>query len=285
MKDIKIIKSITNRDCDSISMYFKEIYKYQPLSSEEEIALASNKTKENLNKLVLHNLRFVITVAKQYQGQGLNLEDLINEGNIGLCKAANKYNPDKGVRFISYAVWWIRQSIIAAIYTNSRTIKSPTSFIVLLNRIKRTIADFISEFNREPSLEELSELLNLSEDKISDIISKSTNCVSLDSPNLDDNDSSTLVDIIENTDVKSPDEDLEKNMKLIRLKKVIYSLPERYSTVLIEHFGLFGVFPKSFDEIGKKMNLTGERVRQIKNDAINKLRQRYGKKLYELLSN
>lgn len=283
MKDIKIVKSITNRDCDSLTSYFREIYKYKPLTPEEELVLSREHSKESLDKLVLHNLRFVITVAKQYQGQGLSLEDLINEGNLGLIKAADKYDPERGFKFISYAVWWIRQSIIAAIYNDSRVIKSPTSFIVLYNKIKKTISEFSSEFNREPDISELAELLNMSEDKISEILNRYVNCTSLDNPISDSSETSTLVDVVENINASTPDLELEKISKSEQLKRIINSLSKRDSYIIKEYFGLFGSFPKTFEEIGKNMGLTGERVRQIKNFAIEKLKTRYGKQLYELL--
>lgn len=279
MKNIKIVKSITNKDCDSLSIYFKDIYKYKPLTQEEEIALAKEHTPQSLDKLIKHNLRFVITVAKQYQGQGLSLEDLIMEGNIGICKAAEKFDPDKGYKFISYAVWWIRQSIIAAIYTNSKTIKTPISFISLYQRLNKEMIDFYNKEGRQPSYSELSDKLDLPEEKISELMGRYSKCVSLDTPISDDSETSTLIDVVENKDSILPDNNIIEESKSKVLSGILNKLSKRESFIIKEHFGLFGAYPKSFEEIGKSIGLTGERVRQIKNTAIKKLKERYSSQL------
>lgn len=246
--------------------------------------LAKEHTTESLNKLVTHNLKFVVTVAKQYQGQGLTLEDLINEGNIGLMKAAERFDPDKGFKFISYAVWWIRQSIIAAIYSKGRSIRATVSYISTINKINKETSKFIEQHNREPSFEELSEILNIDEDKIIELKSRYSTITSLDTPVSNDTETSTLVDLIENEDIISPDDSISKSLNQERLKTILNSLPDREKTIIIEHFGLFGIYPKPFDEIGKKLGITGERVRQIKNNALKILKDKFGSELKTILS-
>lgn len=281
MKDIKIVKSITNRDCDSLSLFFKDIYKYSPLSPEEEKQLAREHTKESLNKLVTHNLKFVVTVAKQYQGQGLPLEDLISFGSIGMMKAAEKFNPDRGFKFISYAVWWIRQSIIEAIYLKSKVVRTTTTHITEYNKLTKTTAKFIEDNDRPPSDDELSELTNIPAKRINEILSKYNTFLSLDEPISEE--SSTYVDVIENENASRPDLDYNKKSNIEILHKIVNKLPLRERTIIIEHLGLKEGFGKSFDEVGKLLNLTGERTRQIYNLAIKKLRDRYGDILKQLI--
>lgn len=283
MKEIRIVKSITNRDCDSISLFFKDIYKYKPLSQEEEFELAKEHTQESLNKLVNHNLRFVITVAKQYQGQGLPLEDLISEGSLGLMKAAERFDPDRGFKFISYAVWWIRQSIVAAIYSKSKTIRSTTSFIASSNKLNKIVNDFIEKNGYEPSDEELSEILNISIDEIVKIRSRRTSVTSLDTPISEDSESSTLVDVVQNNWASSPETEIANELNLDVLKKVLNKLSDKEFLIIKEHYGLFDTFPKPFDEIGKKVGLTGERCRQIHNKTIKFLKDNYGDLLRNLI--
>lgn len=283
MKEIRVTKSITNRDCDSLSMFFKDIYKYKPLTQEEENFLAKEHSKESLQKLVNHNLRFVVTVAKQYQGQGLPLEDLIAEGSVGMLEAAERFDPDRGFKFISYAVWWIRQAIIAAIYSKGRTIRSTTSYIALNNKINKAVYDYVEKNGFGPSDEELSKILDISEEEIVKIRSRRTSTTSLDTPISEDSDTSTLVDVVENAWAGQPDEDLTNEINNEILERVLNKLPEKESIILREHYGLSGKFPKPFEEIGKKLGVTGERCRQIHNKTIKFLKDHYGDLLKNLM--
>lgn len=283
MKKIRIVRSITSKNSTSINKYFKDIYRLKPISSEEEIALAREHSPDSLNKLVESNLKFVVSVAKQYQGQGLSLEDLIQEGNLGLIVAAKKFDPDTGLKFISYAVWWIKQAILAAIYNKGQVIRSTCSYIAIMNKINKFIIEFINKKNREPSRKEISRKFNLDEDKLSKLMSYYIKCTSIDSPITNEDESRTLVDVIENPSVEIADDILDEKINHNILKNIIGKLNKKEQIILKQHFGLFGESCKSFEEIGKPLGLTGERVRQIKNTAISKLRKRYGDNLRQLL--
>lgn len=283
MKQIKITKSITNRDNLSLKLYFKDIYHYTPLTLEKEIEL-SHKIKEGdknaLNQLVQSNLRFVITVAKQYQGQGLSLADLINEGNVGLVKAAERYNGDKGYKFISYAVWWIRQSIIQAIYNTSRTIRFPVTQITKLTKINRAIERLGSEYGRTPTMSEISQELNLPEDKINEALIYNNSCSSIDVQLGDSENSATLGDMIPSY-IKT-DEELNKEAKSQEINLVLSRLTNREQDIVKMFFGI-GMQEFSLEEIGSKFGMTGERARQLKEQAIQKLKDKYTKELKEIL--
>lgn len=283
MKQIKITKSITNRDNLSLKLYFKDIYHYTPLTLEKEIEL-SHKIKDGdknaLNQLVQSNLRFVITVAKQYQGQGLSLADLINEGNVGLVKAAERYNGDKGYKFISYAVWWIRQAIIQAIYNTSRTIRFPVTQITKLTKINRTIERLGSEYGRTPTMSEISQELNLPEDKINEALIYNNSCSSIDVQLGDSENSATLGDMIPS--YTKTDEKLNKEAKSQEINLVLSRLTNREQDIVKMFFGI-GMQELSLEEIGSKFGMTGERARQLKEQAIQKLKDKYTKELKEIL--
>jgi RNA polymerase primary sigma factor len=282
MKQIKITKCITNRDNLSLKLYFKDIYHYTPLTLDKEIEL-SHKIKEGdrnaLNQLVQSNLRFVITVAKQYQGQGLSLIDLINEGNVGLVKAAERYNGDKGYKFISYAVWWIRQAIIQAIYNTSRTIRFPVTQITKLTKINRAIERLGSEYGRTPTMSEISQELNLPEDKINEALIYNNSCSSIDVQLGDSENSATLGDMIPS--YTKTDEELNKEAKSQEINLVLSRLTNREQDILKMFFGI-GMQELSLEEIGSKFGMTGERARQLKEQAIQKLRDKYSKELKEI---
>lgn len=283
MKQIKITKSITNRDNLSLKLYFKDIYHYTPLTLEKEIEL-SHKIKDGdknaLNQLVQSNLRFVITVAKQYQGQGLSLADLINEGNVGLVKAAERYNGDKGYKFISYAVWWIRQAIIQAIYNTSRTIRFPVTQITKLTKINRAIERLGSEYGRTPTMSEISQELNLPEDKINEALIYNNSCSSIDVQLGDSENSATLGDMIPS--YTKTDEKLNKEAKSQEINLVLSRLTNREQDIVKMFFGI-GMQELSLEEIGSKFGMTGERARQLKEQAIQKLKDKYTKELKEIL--
>lgn len=284
MKTINVKHSIIMSDSSTLSLLFKDIYKYKPLTQEEEYKLATEHTKKSLEKLALHNMRFVITVAKQYQNQGLPLEDLISEGFIGLQQATEKFDPNRGFKFISYAVWWIRQAIISAIYSKGRTIRNTTDFITAYNKLNKETEKFIDAHGHMPSDEELSEILDKPVEKINEIRSRYKTIISLETPISEDGGTGTLNDVVSDNYIKSPDNDLEEDIKHNILHKIIDKLPEREKIVLINHLGLFGEFPKPFEEIGSLINVSGERARQIYMGSIRRLKERYGDKLKQILS-
>ena len=283
MKQIKITPTFTNRDDLSIRLYFKDIQKYQPLSLEQEIALSYEIKKGNheaLNKLVNSNLRFVITVAKQYQGQGLSLVDLINEGNFGLVKAAKLYNGDKGFKFISYAVWWIRQAILTAIYNVSKTIRSPITHATKISKINKAINKLEAVLDRPPSIEEISQESNLSEETINDTITNSVRCSSIETKVKDDESGITLEDMIAG-DSKT-DESLINESKLNEINFILSKLPYREQDMIRMYFGL-GMHSMTLEEISNKFGMTTERVRQLKEHGLEILRTKYSEILKDLL--
>lgn len=283
MKSIQIKKSITDRSNITIDDYLKDINKIPMLTPDEEKEIG-RKAKEGdidaKNKLITGNLRFVVSVAKQYQGQGLSLDDLINEGNIGLIRAADKFDVDKGFRFISYAVWWIRQSILQALSEQSRTIRLPMNQVRLSSKILKTIQEFEQDNERKPTDEELEGLIGLSIEKINKIINSNNKMVSLDTP-LNDNEEGTLIDIIPNGNPKT-DADLIKESNKIELNSIIDKLTNREQDIIRMYFGLTG---KNFtlSEIGDKFGITNERARQIKEKALDKLKNNYSHILKKLL--
>lgn len=269
MKNITIKQSITNRDRDSVNLYLKDISHIKLLSPEEEkeIAIkAKNGDKRARDRLISANTRFVVSVAKQYQGQGLDLEDLIAEGNAGLIKAADKFDPDRGYKFISYAVWWIRQSILQALSEKSRTIRLPLNQVSLLNKIRKTIAEFVGKNERDPSLKELEDLTGISADKINSILNISAKLISVDSPFKDDEEG-TYIDIIPNENSPRTDDKLIKESKDSDISRVLNKLAPRQHDVIRMYFGL-GTRELTLTEIGDKFGVTSERVRQIKEKAL-----------------
>ena len=284
MRGIKITQSITNRDDMSLNLYFKDISKQPLITPEEEIELGhriQQGDQQALDKLVLANLRFVVSVAKQYQNKGIPLVDLIQYGNCGLVKACHEWNPDKGIKFISYAVWWIRQAITYEISGRNRTIRLPMNQITSLNKINKVTEHFEQEFGRKPSLEELSAETKLPVEKISFTLAYNTKSVSLETP-FKDEDVGCLLDIIPNENAEGADENLSKDDKLEKITEVLNMLSPREADVLRMSFGL-GMNPMPFDEIATRFGVGYERVRQIQKEAIEKIKIHYKNYLKELL--
>ncbi len=275
MRQLKITKSITNRESQSLEKYLQEIGKVDLLTPEEEVELAKRikqGDQEALEKLTKANLRFVVSVAKQYQNQGLSLSDLINEGNLGLIKAAQRFDETRGFKFISYAVWWIRQSILQALAEQSRIVRLPLNKVGSLNKINKAFSQLEQEFEREPSAEELAEVLEISSDEVETTLSVAARHVSMDAPFVDGEDNS-LLDVLENTTTTGTDEDLEYRESLRReIERSLSTLTERQRDVVKLYFGIGVEHPMSLEDIGEKFGLTRERVRQIKDKAISKLR-------------
>ncbi|MBK0381695.1 RNA polymerase sigma factor RpoD/SigA [Pedobacter sp. SD-b] len=273
MRQLKITQSITNRESQSLDKYLHEIGKVDLITAEEEVILAQ-KIREGdqaaLERLTKTNLRFVVSVAKQYQNQGLTLGDLINEGNLGLIKAAKRFDETKGFKFISYAVWWIRQSILQAIAEQSRIVRLPLNQVGSLSKISKAFSKLEQEYEREPSPEELADTLETTVEKISDTLSNSGRHVSMDAPFVQ-GEENTLLDVLENdnpnTDSSLIDESLSEE-----IKRSLSTLTEREREIIVLFFGLSTNHPLSLEEIGEKFNLTRERVRQIKDKALQRLR-------------
>ncbi len=273
MRQLKITKSITNRESASLDKYLQEIGKYDLISVEEEVELAQRIRKGDrlaIEKLTRANLRFVVSVAKQYQNQGLSLPDLINEGNLGLIKAAEKFDETRGFKFISYAVWWIRQSIMQAINEQSRIVRLPLNQVSSLSKYNKAVAKFEQENQRKPSEEELSEILELPVEKISDTMKVSGRHVSVDAPFVSGEDN-TLLDVLENSDSPIADSELINESLSKEIDRAFATLTDRERTILKLSFGI-GIPEMSLEEIGEKFGLTRERVRQIKEKAIRRLR-------------
>lgn len=275
MRQLKITKSITNRESQSLEKYLQEIGKVELISPEEEVRLA-RKIKQGdqlaLDKLTKANLRFVVSVAKQYQNQGLSLPDLINEGNLGLIKAAQRFDETRGFKFISYAVWWIRQSILQALAEQSRIVRLPLNKVGLTNKIQKAFSQLEQEYEREPSPEELAELLELETEEVSATLGISARHVSMDTP-LSEGEDNTLVDVLANPNAEQANANIEHNESLKQeIERSMKMLTERQKEVICYFFGIGQDHPMSLEDIGEKFNLTRERVRQIKDKAITKLR-------------
>lgn len=275
MRQLKISKSITNRESQSLEKYLQEIGKVDLITPEEEVQLAlkiKNGDQRALDRLVKANLRFVVSVAKQYQNQGLTLPDLINEGNLGLIKAALRFDETRGFKFISYAVWWIRQSILQALAEQSRIVRLPLNKVGLTNRISKAFQQLEQEFEREPSPEELASVLEIDIDEITATLNVNTRHVSMDTP-LSEGEDSTLMDVMINTNAEKADEQLEHHESLRReIERSMLALTDRQKAVLCYFFGIGTGESLSLEDIGARFNLTRERVRQIKDKAITKLR-------------
>ncbi len=273
MRQLKITKSITNRESASLDKYLQEIGKEDLITVEEEVELAQRIRKGDriaLEKLTKANLRFVVSVAKQYQNQGLSLPDLINEGNLGLIKAAEKFDETRGFKFISYAVWWIRQSILQALAEQSRIVRLPLNQVGSLNKINKAFSKFEQEFERKPSPEELAEQLDLPKDKVADTLRISGRHVSVDAPFQEGEDNS-LLDVLENSDSPKADKALMKESLGKEIERALATLTERERDILKYFFGVAET-EMTLEEIGDKFGLTRERVRQIKEKAIRRLR-------------
>ena len=284
MRSFKISQSITDRQDASLNSYFKDVSRQPMISQEEEIEL-TKKIKEGneaaVKKLVEANLRFVISVAKQYQNKGLALVDLIQEGNIGLIEAARKFDETRGFRFISYAVWWIRQAIIKALSDQCRTIRIPANQVVYMNKINKVIEQFEQQHGRKPSIGELEELTDIDHDTICLTMSAMNRSVSLESP-IRDEDANCLLDIIPNDGEVSTDAEVAKNDLSKEIERILSKLSYRDRDILRMSFGI-GMNPMTNEEIARRFGIGSERVRQIQHSAINYLRAKYINDLKELL--
>ncbi|MEI6264714.1 MAG: RNA polymerase sigma factor RpoD/SigA [Sphingobacteriia bacterium] len=274
MRQLKITKSITNRESQSLEKYLQEIGKVELIMPEEEVQLAiqiKNGDQKALDRLVKSNLRFVVSVAKQYQNQGLSLSDLINEGNLGLIKAALRFDETKGFKFISYAVWWIRQSILQALAEQSRIVRLPLNKVGLTNKISRAYQQLEQEYEREPNAQELALFLDMPIEEVIATMSVGFRHVSMDTP-IADGEGGTLMDLMENTNAAKTDEKLEHFESLhLEIARSLQTLTDRQKAVLCFFFGIGVDHALSLEDIGSRFNLTRERVRQIKDKAINKL--------------
>ena len=276
MRQLKISKSITTREAASLEKYLQEIGKVPLLTMEEEVQLTilvKHGDKTALDRLVKANLRFVVSVAKQYQGQGLSLPDLINEGNIGLIKSVERFDDTRGFKFISFAVWWIRQSIIKAIADNARLIRLPLNKVITGNRIRKADSLLEQELGRSPSAEELADALNMELHEVNAHLGSKEHHVSLDSPFSEEDDSS-LLDTLENKNADDTDRKLYHGQSLKKeIDRTLKMLPERQKKMLCYYYGIGLDHPLSLDDIGHRFDITPERVRQIKDKALSKLRE------------
>jgi len=281
MRQLKISKQVTNRDTLSLDKYLHEIGKVELLSAEKEVELAKRiKTGDRvaLETLIKGNLRFVVSVSKQYQNQGLSLPDLINEGNLGLIKAAERFDETRGFKFISYAVWWIRQSILQALAEQARIVRLPLNKIGSINKINKAFSQLEQEFQREPTVEEVAEIMEARPEMIEDSMNFSSIHVSMDAP-LRDEETGDMYDVILNDDSPSPDNELINVSLRKEIERSLSTLGDREADILRFYFGLNGSQPHTLEEIGDEFGLTRERVRQIKEKAIKKLKNQYRNRL------
>ncbi|HAN17035.1 MAG: RNA polymerase subunit sigma [Bacteroidetes bacterium GWC2_33_15] len=280
MRQLKITKSITNRDSSSLEKYLQDVGKEEMISAEEEVELAQRIKKGDraaLERLTKANLRFVISVAKQYQFQGLSLPDLINEGNLGLIKAAERFDETKGFKFISYAVWWIRQSILQAIAEQSRVVRLPLNKVGSLNKIHKAYSTLEQQFDRSPTADELAAYVDLPKDKVEDTLQLSGKPLSVDAP-FAEGEEGSLLDVMENTDSPDADSNLLDESLTKEVERTLSILPDKEKLVIKYYYGIGGT-ELSLEEIGEELNLTRERVRQIKEKAIRRLRHSSKNKL------
>jgi RNA polymerase primary sigma factor len=276
MRQLKITKQLTNRDSKSIDKYLSDVSKEEMVTPEEEVALAvriKQGDEAALNRLVNANLRFVISVAKQYQGHGLTLEDLIAEGNIGLITAAKRFDETKGFKFISYAVWWIRQSIMQAIAENSRVVRLPLNKVSAIQKIANAYSKLEQEHERAPSNEEIAELLESSSDNVADLFTYSQKQVSVDAP-LIEGEENSLLNVLSNENSTSPVDSLMRESLCRDIERVLVSLKQREADVVRLSFGLNGETPMTLEEIANSLGLTRERIRQIREKALRSLRKK-----------
>ncbi|HEY5690616.1 MAG TPA: RNA polymerase sigma factor RpoD/SigA [Cyclobacteriaceae bacterium] len=274
MRQLKISKQITNRESQSLDKYLQEIGKVDLITAEMEVELAKRIKQGDaiaLEKLTKANLRFVVSVAKQYQNNGLSLGDLINEGNVGLIKAAERFDETRGFKFISYAVWWIRQSILQALAEQARVVRLPLNRVGSLNKISRAFSELEQKFQREPSSEELADVLDVSVDEIEKTIRSGGRQISVDAPFVQGEENS-LLDVLTSDQVDTPDTALMHDSLQREVSRALSTLTERESEVICDYFGLNGHTAMTLEEIGEKFNLTRERVRQIKEKATRRLR-------------
>ena len=274
MRQLKITKQVTNRETASLDKYLQEIGKVELITAEEEVELAQRirqGDKVALEKLTKANLRFVVSVSKQYQNQGLSLPDLINEGNLGLIKAAQRFDETRGFKFISYAVWWIRQSILQALAEQSRIVRLPLNKIGSINKINKTYAKLEQEFEREPNAEEIAEALDITEAEVKESMKNAGRHVSMDAPLIQDEDNN-MYDVLKSDEVVTPETELLYESLRKEIDRAISTLTPREADVVRLYFGLNGSHPMTLEEIGEKFDLTRERVRQIKEKAIRRLK-------------
>ena len=282
MRQLKITKQVTNRETASLDKYLQEIGKVELITAEEEVQLAQRIRQGDqsaLEKLTKANLRFVVSVSKQYQNQGLSLPDLINEGNLGLIKAAQRFDETRGFKFISYAVWWIRQSILQALAEQSRIVRLPLNQVGSLNKINKAFSRLEQEFERQPSAEELAEALEVPEDKIKESLSVSGRHVSMDAPLSSAEDGGTLMDVMANPDSPKADHALMAESLQKEIERSLSTLTDKEREIIRLFFGIGMNHGLTLEEIGAKFNLTRERVRQIKEKAIRRLRHTSRNKL------
>lgn len=275
MRQLKISKQVTNRETASLDKYLQEIGRVELLTADEEVQLAQRIRQGDraaLERLTKSNLRFVVSVSKQYQNQGLSLPDLINEGNLGLIKAAERFDETRGFKFISYAVWWIRQSILQALAEQSRIVRLPLNKIGIINKINKTAAKLEQEYQREPDAEEIAEVLELHESEVKDSMRHSGRHVSMDAPIIHDEDIN-LYDLLQNESIQTPEKELLHDSLCHEIFRAVSTLTPRERDIIRYFFGLEGNYPLTLDEIGVKVGLTRERVRQIKEKAIRRLKQ------------
>lgn len=276
MRQLKITKQVTNRDTPAFEKYLSEISHKEMISPDEEILLArkiKNGDRNALEKLVTANLRFVVSVAKQYQNQGLTLQDLVNEGNLGLIKAAERFDETRGFKFISYAVWWIRQSILHAIAVQGRMVRLPLNKIGALNKINSCISELEQKLEREPTSEELSRAMEVNVKEIKETIKINSKCMSMDAPIGNEDDDYTLYDLIGLEDNVLPDNELIKESLRREINSTLNVLGERQKEIIKLYYGLDGHHPLTLEEIAEQFELTRERVRQLKEAAIRRLKQ------------
>ncbi|CAN5379922.1 sigma-70 family RNA polymerase sigma factor [soil metagenome] len=276
MRQLKITNQITQRDSLALEKYLQEIAKVKLLTGDDEVRLAQ-RIKEGdsdaLESLVKANLRFVVSVAKQYQNQGLPLSDLVNEGNLGLIKAAQKFDETRGFKFISYAVWWIRQSILQSLVEQSRIVRMPMNKIGSYNKITAAMSIFEQEFQREPTHEELEDLLEISSKEIEELIKGASRHISMDAPMGEEGDSGSLYDVLVDDDASDTERRMMKESLKKEINKVLAMLPKRDAEIVMYYYGLKGEGYMTLEEIGKIFDLTRERVRQIKERALRRLRK------------
>jgi len=281
MRQLKITKQVTNRDTLSLDKYLHEIGKVELLTAEKEVELAKRIKKgdhQALETLIKANLRFVVSVSKQYQNQGLSLPDLINEGNLGLIKAAERFDETRGFKFISYAVWWIRQSILQALAEQARIVRLPLNKIGSINKINKAFNKLEQEFQREPTIDEVAELMESRPDIVEDSMNFSNIHVSMDAP-LRDEEANNMYDVMFNDDSPSPDTGLISGSLKQEIERSLATLGDREAEILRYYFGLQSYQPHTLEEIGDEFGLTRERVRQIKEKAIKKLKNQYRNRL------
>ncbi len=281
MRQLNITKQVTNRETASLDKYLHDIGKVELITAEEEVELArkiKDGDQDALDRLTKANLRFVVSVAKQYQNQGLNLPDLINEGNLGLMKAAQRFDETRGFKFISYAVWWIRQSILQALAEQSRIVRLPLNKIGTINKIAKAYSQLEQELQREPKAEEVARFLDITEAEVKDSLRNASRHISMDA-SLNQDEDNNMYDVLKSEDTPTPDKGLLYESLKLEINRLISTLPQREADVVKLYFGLDSKHPLTLEEIGEKFDLTRERVRQIKEKAIKKLKNNYRNKL------